>query len=322
MQFEESRSSRSYVGRIDPGDDVVEALTLLCEANDVGAAEVHVVGTLADVEVVRFDAKTKEYVTVVDHEGPFEVVQFMGNMTRLGDQPVLRADALLATMGPIGQQFVFGQLRRATAVDCEFVVHAFTDIAISRRLDAATGRFPIESIRRLEGAAPEPTPRPEPAKVAAAPQEPARERRAPETIAEPAVARRTEPPARPAQPEPVSEPRNEEPAMSWADAVAASEDVKPASQRAERPIPKMGEGPRAAEEVYADYDFEEPILSAGDILDHPKLGECRVIKVEDDDYAHIRLSRGQIRKLALEVVELQFQGQRDGKNVFKVRVRK
>jgi len=308
VQFEESRSIRSYVGRIDAGDDVVEALTLLCDANDVGAAEVHVVGTVADVEVVRFDAATREYVTVVEHEGPFEVVQFLGNMSRLGDQAVLRADALLAAMGPGGQQFVFGQLRRAVAVDCEFVVHAFMDLTILRRLDPATGRFPVESIRRAETAeAPQP-----------APAAPPRERRPPETIAEPAVARRVE--AEPAAPRP-SEPAAE-PQMSWADAVAASEEMKPASQRPQRPVPKMGEPQKASEEVYADYDFDQPILTAGDILDHPKLGECRVIKVEDDDYAHIRLSRGQIRKLALEVVDLHFEGTRDGKNLFKVRVRK
>ena len=110
--------------------------------------------------------------------------------------------------------------------------------------------------------------------------------------------------------------------MTWSDAVQASEEIRPGAQRKSNSLPTMGEGPREPEEIYGDYDFDDPILKAGDILDHPKLGECRVIKVEDDDYAHIRLSRGQIRKLALEIVELRFDGQRDGKNVFKVRVRK
>ena len=158
MQFEESRSIRSFVGKIDVGDDVIEALNLLCEANDIGAAEVRVVGTLADVEVVRFDQATKTYVTVVDDAGPFEVVQFSGNMARLGDQPVLRADALLAVHGPAGQQLVFGQLRRARAVDCEFVVQSFADIALTRKLDPATGRVPFDSIRRVDGAPSAPTP--------------------------------------------------------------------------------------------------------------------------------------------------------------------
>jgi predicted DNA-binding protein with PD1-like motif len=310
--FEESRSIRSFVGRIDEGDDVIEALTLLCDANDVTAAEVRVTGTLADVEVVRHDPSSGDYVPLVDDEGPFQVVRFNGTMARLGDQAVLRAEAMLAVDAPAGQQFVFGQLRRANAIDCEFVVQTYPDLAVTRKLDPATGRFPLQSIERDESAVPTaPTPTPE----AAAPQ---RERKAPETVSEPAGTSRTET-GETKEPPKAGE---EESSLSWEDAMEASEDIKPASKRERRAPPPKDEGPKDAADVYGDYDFDEPILSAGDLLDHPKLGECRVIKVEEDEYAHIRLSRGQIRKLALEVVDLEYTGDRDGKNVFKVRVRK
>lgn len=303
--FEESRSIRSFVGRIDEGDDVIEALTLLCDANDITAAEVRVTGTLADVEIVRHDASTGDYDALVDDEGPFQIVRFTGTMARLGDQPVLRAEAMLAVDGPAGQQFVFGQLRRANAVDAEFAVQTYPDLQMTRKLDPATGRFPLQSIERDETVLPS---APAPTAEAAPP----RERKPPETVAEPAGAAR-------AKPEPAGEEKSE---LSWEDAMEASEDIKPASQRERRPMPKKNGEPKNADELYGDYDFDSPILSAGDLLDHPKLGECRVIKVEEDEYAHIRLSRGQIRKLALEVVELEYTGEKDGKNVFKVRVRK
>lgn len=312
MVFEESHSIRSFVGRIDPGDDIIEALTLLCDANDIGAAEVRVAGTISDVEVVRFDDTSKQYVPIVDHAGPFEVVQFSGNMTRLGDEPILRAEALLAAQAPAGQQLVFGQIRRANAVDCEFVIQSFEDLRMQRKLDPATGRFPIKSIERT---AEKPAPVVSEKPAAAAPP---RERKAPETVAQPAGTARRKEPAADTEPE----KKEEESQVSWSDAVEASAEMKPASQRERAPVSKSGGEEKEPEEVYGEYDFEEAILEAGDILDHPKLGECRVIKVEDDVYAHIRLSRGQIRKLALEVVELHLQEQRDGKNVFKVRVRK
>lgn len=296
MQFEESRSIRSFVGRVEPGDDVIEALTLVCEANDVSSALVRLTGTLRDVELVRFEPGSRDYVTLVDHAGPFDIVHLSGQMAKLGDQSMLRADALLATWAPGGQQLVFGQLRRGVAEEAEFVLETFEDLEIERRLDAASGRFPIASVERTAA----PTPRAEPA-----PAPPPRERREPETISEPAGT------AAGAQKSDVS----------WADAMQASEEIKPASQRTKPPLQKPATE-RSAEDVYADYDFDEPFVKAGDILDHPKLGECRVIKVEDDEYAHIRLSRGQIRKLALEVIELRYDGERDGKNVFKVRVRK
>ena len=58
-------------------------------------------------------------------------------------------------------------------------------------------------------------------------------------------------------------------------------------------------------------------MEPGDILEHPKLGRCRVMKVEDGEYAHVRLPRGKIRKLSLEIVEVELEGEEDGRNVFK-----
>jgi hypothetical protein len=72
---------------------------------------------------------------------------------------------------------------------------------------------------------------------------------------------------------------------------------------------------------YADIDLDAPMLEAGDILKHPKLGDCRVMKVEEDEYAHIRLPRGKIRKLSLEVVDPKFVEEDDGRNVFEAQIR-
>ena len=47
-----------------------------------------------------------------------------------------------------------------------------------------------------------------------------------------------------------------------------------------------------------------------------------MIKLEEDEFAHIRLKRGQIRKLKLDVCEINFEGEEDGRNVFKVRIRR
>ncbi len=297
MLFEETRSIRAFVGRIDEGDDVIESLTLLCDANDLSSATLRATGTLRDVELVRFDATRREYVAIVDHAGPFDIVHLDGRMAKLGDQVVLSVDALLCSQGPAGPQLVYGQLRRAHADECEFVIETFEDLVIERKLDPATGRFPIASIaasatpaRRVDAVGP--------------PVAPPRERKEPQTVAEPAGTAGTQ--------------KSE---VSWADAMEASDEIKPASQR-DKPGLRRPTPAKDASEIYGSYDFDEPLVKAGDILDHPKLGECRVIRVEDDEYAHIRLSRGQIRKLALELIELRHDGERDGKNVFKVRVRK
>ncbi len=78
-------------------------------------------------------------------------------------------------------------------------------------------------------------------------------------------------------------------------------------------------------EMDDDDDFDEddrPQMKPGDVLEHPKLGRCRIMKVEEDDYAHIRLPRGKISKLVLDIFEIHYKGVEDGRNVFALRMRK
>lgn len=104
--------------------------------------------------------------------------------------------------------------------------------------------------------------------------------------------------------------------MSWNDAIAeAQEAAKPASQRgaaADEP---------SAEEIYSNFDDDFPEINPGDHLDHPKLGRCRVMKIEDDEYAHIRLPSGKISKLMLDLFDISYAGQESNRSVFKLRMR-
>lgn len=102
--------------------------------------------------------------------------------------------------------------------------------------------------------------------------------------------------------------------MSWDQAISASaEAAKPASQKAEEP---------SAEEIYSNFDDDFPEINPGDYLDHPKLGRCRVMKIEDDEYAHIRLPSGKISKLMLDLFDISYHGQEANRSVFKLRMRK
>ena len=306
MEIQFTRAIGGYVGRFDSGDDVIEALVGICEAHSLSSAALRVTGTITDVELVRFDADSRQYVTTVDHRGPFEIVRLDGQMASIDGQPVIRVSGLIAADAPGGPQLSFGQVRRACAQDCEFVVEVYEGVEIVRRPDANTGRFPIASVTLDESSvATAPTaqaaPAPAPPATASAPTAPLRERVEPQTVAQPAAMTQG----------------SDKSGMSWEDAMEASDEIQPARKR-----PEPSKAAAAPSDPYEGYDFEEILVKAGDILDHPRLGECRVIRVEDDEYAHIRLKRGQIRKLALELIELTHTGTRDGKNVFKVRVRK
>lgn len=112
MQFEETRSIRAFVGRITPGDDVIEALTLVCNANGLRAATLRLTGTLSGVELGAYDATTTSYTRTFSADGPLQIANLTGCAAMVGDRSMLQLDALLAAHGPLGAQLVFGELLR------------------------------------------------------------------------------------------------------------------------------------------------------------------------------------------------------------------
>jgi predicted DNA-binding protein with PD1-like motif len=283
--FRVSRTSERIVGALQPGDELVEALTRVCQENGVIAGEVRGVGSFDAIELVAFDERTGTYRTIVDDDGSFELVNLNGNVSRLGEETVLRLEALFNVLGPLGPQLVGGQLRRARAIQAEFVIDSFTDLTLERRLDPSTKRLVLDRIERIPSAVAE------------------------KTAEKPREAPSEEAPA--------------EPSMSWAEAIAETERVDNArSARRDGALKKDKTVKKTSKSLYEDLDFDEPLMTPGDLLDHPKLGRCRVMRVEDDTYAHIRLPRGRIRKLALEILEISFKGEEAGSRIFEARVRR
>jgi predicted DNA-binding protein with PD1-like motif len=280
--FQETTRTRRLVGRIEQGEDLVEALTELCRDHDVHAGQIQAIGSLSHAEVARFSPSASTYETIFDAEGDFELISLSGNVSQLGDQIVLRLEVLLSAMGPAGPQVLSGQLRSAKTISCEFVLEVFEDLAVERRLDPDTGRLTVKAIRRTqEPAKPEDTPSAE----------------------------------KPEQAKPIAGK-----GMSWKDAVGESQDVAGGSAERASAAGAGADKERSAEDIYAGVNLEEPLMEAGDILEHPKLGNCRVMKIEEGEFAHVRLPRGRIRKLSLDIVDVEFDRQEDGRRVFKARV--
>ena len=274
MIFQESSQVRTIVGRLETGEECIEELTDFCQQHDIQAGEVRAVGRFDHVEVVTFDPDSGGYEPVYEGEGHFDVLNLVGNIATVGDEVIVRLQAVLAVQGPLGSQVLTGELRSGRAVEFEFVLEAFEDLKVERRMNTQSGLPTIASITRLET--------PEPAGQDASPQPEDGDEQTSEQI----------------QREPMKGK-----GMSWDDVgsdAEASEDADP----------------------YGDMDFDSPMLEAGDVLDHPKLGRCRVMRVEDDKYAHIRMRRGKIRKLSLDVVDVTFEGEENGRNIFKAQVGK
>ncbi len=289
-------------------------LTNLCEEHSIKAGEVRVSGALKTVELARFDPAQKDYVKA--HQGgPAEIITLQGSIATIGNQVVLRLDSLVSVDHGFGIQLASGQVRRAVVSSCEFVIDVFDDIAMTRGRDPKTGRLMLAEIESTRPAAEvQPQAAPEPAQAAVSWGDVSAASSDPSSLRAPEKEEKVEAPA--PKPEPKPEPVKE----------------KPRPKKEEPPQRKLWEDKKEEEEDphsilgSDDDDFEDdddsPEMKPGDILDHPKLGRCRVMKVEEEDYAHIRLPRGKISKLILHIFEIQFKGVEDGRNVFTLRMRK
>ncbi|MEM1347561.1 MAG: DUF296 domain-containing protein [Myxococcota bacterium] len=286
MKHGTSYRARRIVGRLDPGEEIVETLTALCERETITAGSCVVTGRLRAAELLHLAVEERQYVLAHDIESILDIAMMRGNVATLGGQVVLKLEAMLTASGPFGAQFVSGQVRSATVEQCEFVVEIYEDMILERSMNPKTGELVLYEIE-ADGPPSEPTPVTQAASPAQATQ--------------PAAA----------------------PASSWAAAIEASEDASTSSKRREKPAPKSPPRPAPQEVLDLGFDDEDelPEMKPGDILDHPKLGRCRIMRVDEDEYAHIRLPRGRISKLVLDLFDISVAGEEDGKRVFKLRLR-
>lgn len=290
MIFRVSTTSERLVGRLDAGEDLVEVVTNICADHEVEAGEVRAVGHFDAIELVHFNTTEQRYEPLVDGEGDFELVSLNGNVSRLGGEVALRLDAVFNVVGPVGPQMIGGQLRYARAVGAEFVVETFADLRMERRLDNETGQLVLDSIERRAGAS--------------------------KSTSGTAVSTQESPQKQTGGDEGSS--------MSWDEAIAEAEQTEQVREkrRSTGPAASTTRSDKGSDDPYANFDFDEPLLSRGDLLDHEKLGKCRILDVEEDQYVKIKMPRGRIRKLALAVLDVEYRGKEDGKRVFDARVKR
>lgn len=302
--FRVSRQTDRIVGTLEPGQDFVEGLIDICKKEGMAAGEIRAVGHFDSMELVYFNGKTQKYETLIDADGSFDLVSLTGNVSRLGDEIVLRLDAIVNVLAPLGPQMVGGQLRRARVATAEFVISVFRDLRMERRLDAQSGRLLLDKVDRIVTQSEPAAPTQERAPLSAQKESP--KAAAPKSSSSEIAS---------------STSAAEGPSMSWGEAIAEAEDAEKAraARRGGRAMPKR---PERDKDPFDAFDEDEPWIAAGDYLDHAKLGRCKVMKVEDDQYVHVRLPRGRIRKLAMTVLDIRFFGEEEGRRIFEARVRR
>ncbi|MFB6374307.1 MAG: PPC domain-containing DNA-binding protein [Bradymonadaceae bacterium] len=150
MIYQESERVRRIVGRLDEGEEIVEAVSTFCRDHNIDAAEIRGVGRLDRIELVRFDPEIGDYREVFSDEGHFDLLNLNGNVATLGDEIAVRLQAVVSANGPVAPQVVAGQLRSGRALEFEFVLEVFDDLELERRLDSETGLLGLQAVKKKQ----------------------------------------------------------------------------------------------------------------------------------------------------------------------------
>jgi hypothetical protein len=140
MIFMQSRQSRRFIGRLNPGDELITALKDTCRDNGIRCGEVRATGFLEDVVLEVFDHGQHRYRPLELGPVAYQLTSFIGNISMLDDQTVVHVHAtLLPDLGTGESALVGGRLKEATVVALEFVLDTFDDFTLLRKLDEQTG---------------------------------------------------------------------------------------------------------------------------------------------------------------------------------------
>lgn len=305
--------------RGDKTDDFIEALEEVCNKEHIRAGFFSAVGALSSAELQLYAAETRDYTTCFevrhDPRHALEVVSLTGHISSVGSRSIVRAHASLAYLSLGGQVHVVGGLlRRSRVLMCEYCITFFQDVQMQCKrvqgTDVPMIDFNTVGGRGASGRDLLPEPAADIASApAAAPWHVAEPRRIPEVFAvggrtsQPHADEASAPAPAPASPAPAS-PAPVSPAL-----------VDPPSAVASAPAPEPADvvptnlAP-AAQPVAAQPEAVEPVVASpapapadawlaavaqanapepappapaprmGDLLRHPRLGDCLVIGFE------------------------------------------
>jgi predicted DNA-binding protein with PD1-like motif len=136
MILTHSKQQRFFVGRLDPGDDLVERLESLSETNQLRTGLFNGSGYLRDPELAPYLPEKKGLGQSVRHEGVFFVSSLKGSISLKGKQREISLQAHLVSQDG---RSLLGFLTRATVVFLEVQLRALDDLILLRELDPAVG---------------------------------------------------------------------------------------------------------------------------------------------------------------------------------------
>jgi uncharacterized protein len=128
---------KTWMGRLERGDDILEELTGFCRREGIRSASISAIGAVERGGVGYFDQDKKEY-RVVRFDKAMEIAALSGNVSIREGEVFLHCHVILA--GPDGKCFGGHLVEENIAFACEFVITALEgEQAPERTAEEKTG---------------------------------------------------------------------------------------------------------------------------------------------------------------------------------------
>ncbi|MHA1804543.1 MAG: PPC domain-containing DNA-binding protein [Promethearchaeota archaeon] len=121
MKSLETTIGRAFVGRIMPGEDVIDAITEMVKRHEIKAGFISVIGALNITTIGYFDLDQKRYRYKTFYEN-IELISCLGNISFKNGEPVIH---LHVAIGMEGYGMKGGHLSRPSRVSVTAEVYIF-----------------------------------------------------------------------------------------------------------------------------------------------------------------------------------------------------
>ncbi len=130
---------RILMGRLQKGDDLLQALETMCSGENIRLGEVSALGAVKNARIGYYDQNRREYfyIELAEH---LEILKLAGNVSLRDGKPFVHAHA---TFGNEKGEAFGGHLAEGTEVfACEYIIREYLSTAsLERSHDDATGLF-------------------------------------------------------------------------------------------------------------------------------------------------------------------------------------
>ena len=131
--------ARKIMGRLKKGDDLLQALTTICQEMGITLGEVKAIGAVSQGRIGYYHQDTRQYEWL-DLPRPMEILALEGNISLKDGKPFVHAHVILAD----GEGRAFGgHLAEGSIVFAtEFVIQELkAEQSLDRQMDEETGLF-------------------------------------------------------------------------------------------------------------------------------------------------------------------------------------